>query len=432
MFNYSKQKLVIGIIFLLMSLFGNSYAQMNMPSANYKLLNGKRFLQSKNYYLLTLFTELPEVKKLLESDLVLSQITKKYADTLGSSLINCGRNGTCLLNNFIFSETDIKSIGDRLLELYQPNNALGKLVQNHLIPSGCYILFKDFNAKDLLRKAWEQDSKGINYCVNVYGGGDKPNYPLIDSIGFNTKDPLNPSKYAANYIGFLYNSASVLLLENSSNKLFFTTKLNAALHFLEMNEREQAADFEPMENGENKLAVDKIKTINWNNYKYSVILIPGAGPDDPKQALSAEGRLRCKLAAILYKQGLAPFIVSSGGKVHPYKTPFCEATEQKKYLIEKLGIPASAIIIDPHARHTTTNMRNTARLIFRYGMPFSKAAITCTTKGQSFMIANMIPRCMKELNLAPYKNGNRLSETALEFYPLIEALHINPNEPIDP
>ena len=432
MFNYSKQKLVIGIIFLLMSLFGNSYAQVNMPSANYKLLNGKRFLQSKNYYLLTLFTQLPEVKKLLESDLVLSQITKKYADSLGSSLINCGRNGTCLLNNFIFSETDIKSIGDRLLELYQPNNALGKLVQNHLIPSGCYILFNEFNAKDLLRKAWEQDAKGINYCVSVYGGGDKPNYPLIDSISFNTKDPLNPSKYAANYIGFLYNSASILSLENTSNKLFFTTKLNAALLFLELNEREQAADFEPMENGENKLAVDKIKTINWNNYKYSVILIPGAGPDDPKIALSAEGRLRCKLAAILYKQGLAPFIVSSGGKVHPYKTPFCEATEQKKYLIEKLGIPASAIIIDPHARHTTTNMRNTARLIFRYGMPFNKAAITCTTKGQSYMIANMIPRCMKELNLAPYKNGNRLSETALEFYPLIEALHINPNEPIDP
>jgi hypothetical protein len=65
-------------------------------------------------------------------------------------------------------------------------------------------------------------------------------------------------------------------------------------------------------------------------------------------------------------------------------------------------------------------------------MPFEKAAITCTTKGQSFMIAGMIPRCLKELNEAPYKNGKRLSETALEFFPLIEALHINPNEPIDP
>jgi hypothetical protein len=429
---FSKQKLLIVFILIVMSSIGSSYAQIYIPSANYKLINGNKFIQSKNYYLLTLFSELPDVKKLLENDLTLSQITKRYADSLSSSLINCGRNGSCLLNNFIFSETDIKLIGDRLLALYQPNNALGKLVQNHLIPSGCYVLFQNLSTKELLRKAWEQDARGINYCVSVYGGGDKPNYPLIDSISFNTKDPANPTKYAANYIGFLYNSASVLLLENSATKLFFAAKLNAALLFLDVNQREQAADFELMEKGENKLAVDKIKNINWNNYKYSVILIPGAGPDDPKLALSAEGRLRCRLAAILYKQGLAPFIVSSGGKVHPYKTPFCEATEQKKYLIEKLGIPASAIIIDPHARHTTTNMRNTVRMIFRYGMPFSKAAITCTTKGQSYMIANMIPRCMKELNLAPYKNGNRLSETALEFYPLIEALHINPNEPIDP
>ena len=118
-----------------------------------------------------------------------------------------------MLNNFIFSETDIKLIGDRLLALYQPNNALGKLVQNHLIPSGCYVLFQNLSTKELLRKAWEQDSKGINYCVSVYGGGDKPNYPLIDSISFNTKDPANPTKYAANYIGFLYRGVYLWLIE---------------------------------------------------------------------------------------------------------------------------------------------------------------------------------------------------------------------------
>jgi len=181
------------------------------------------------------------------------------------------------------------------------------------------------------------------------------------------------------------------------------------------------------------LAVNKIKTVKWSNYKYSVIMIPGAGPEDPQVALSAEGMLRCRLAAIQYKKGLAPFIVTSGGKVHPYKTKFCEATEMKKYLIEKLGIPANAILIDPHARHTTTNMRNTVRMMYRYGMPFDKPGITCTTKGQSNMIGNtLIARCLKELNEAPYKNGMRLSETEVEFFPMIEALHINPMEPIDP
>jgi uncharacterized SAM-binding protein YcdF (DUF218 family) len=33
-------------------------------------------------------------------------------------------------------------------------------------------------------------------------------------------------------------------------------------------------------------------------------------------------------------------------------------------MVEKLHVPANAILVEPHARHTTTNMRNTARLIF--------------------------------------------------------------------
>ena len=107
--------------------------------------------------------------------------------------------------------------------------------------------------------------------------------------------------------------------------------------------------------------------------------------------------------------------------------------KMKKYLIEKLHVPANAIFIDPHARHTTTNMRNTVRLIYRYGMPFNKPAITCTTHDQSNDISTtLINRCIEELREAPYKNGTRLSETEMEFYPAIEALHINPLEPMDP
>jgi hypothetical protein len=408
------------------------FAQQSKPTANYQLITGRNIIQSKNYYLLTLMQELPEVKQLLINDAVLVSIAKRKSDSLSASFGDCGKDAMCYVNRMKFSESEIQLISDRLALMYSPNNALGKLVRNHLIPSGCYILFQNLSPKEMLIKAWEQDAQGVNYCIGVYAAGNKPNYPNIDSISLGIRDSKNPALYSASYAGFLYNTSSVVALENSGNPLFFLPSITCALHFLEMNEREQAADFEPMAKGENRFAVEKIKNIKWSDYKYSVILIPGAGPDDPKVALSAEGMLRCRLAALLYKQGLAPFIVSSGGKVHPYKTQFCEATEQKKYLIEKLGIPASAIIIDPHARHTTTNMRNTVRMIFRYGMPFEKAGITCTTKGQSFMIAGMIPRCMKELNEAPYKNGNRLSETVLEFYPLLEALHINPSEPIDP
>lgn len=408
------------------------HAQKSAPQSSYKLLTGSNFVQSKNYYLLTLLQELPEVNRMIVKDSVLASIAKLKTDSLSASYEQCGKNTICYIERMKFSEQEIKIIGNRLSDMYENDNALGKLIRNHLIPSGCYVLFQNTNPKDLLVKAWEQDAKGINFCIGVYAAGKKPNYPNIDSISLGIRDTKNPGNYSAGYTNFLYNVSTVLARETLNNRLFFLPSMLCALHFLEMNEREQAADYEPMEKGENKQAKEMIKTIKWEQYRYSVILIPGAGPDDPRMPLSAEGMLRCRLAALLYKQGMAPIIVSSGGKVHPYKTPYCEATEQKKYLIEKLGIPASAIIIDPHARHTTTNMRNTVRMIFRYGMPFEKPAITCTTRGQSAMIENMIPRCLKELNEAPYRNGKRLSETELEFYPLIEALQINPFEPIDP
>lgn len=148
---------------------------------------------------------------------------------------------------------------------------------------------------------------------------------------------------------------------------------------------------------------------------------------------AAEGMLRCRLAAVQYNKGVAPFIVVSGGKVHPYKTIYSEALEMKKFLIEKLNIPENVIIMEPHARHTTTNMRNCARLIFRYGMPIDKPCISTTTAGQSMMITTTLAaRCQKELNEVPFKAGKRLSETEAEFIPVIDALHINPAEPLDP
>jgi hypothetical protein len=408
-------------------------SQTASPSPQYHLLHGQDFVQSKNYYLLTLFAELPAVKKMLASDPVLTVIAKSKMDSINYALKNCDRDGLCFTGKLKFSEEEIVTIGNRLQELYTPTNPLGHLVNEHLIPSGTYVLFAKLSPAELLAKAWMQDAHGINFVIGVYAEGKKPNYPNIDSISFNTKDPRNNNVYLYNYVSLLYNTTSLVALENAGNNLFFKPSLTAALHFIEINEREQAADFEPMEKGENKAAVDRIKTIKWASYPYSLIMIPGAGPEEPTVALSAEGMLRCRLAALQYQKGLAPFIVTSGGKVHPYKTKYCEATEMKKYLVEKLHIPANAILIDPHARHTTTNMRNTVRMIFRYGMPFNKAAITCTTRGQSGMIANtLIARCLKELNEAPYKNGKRLSETEMEFFPLIEALHINPTEPIDP
>lgn len=73
-----------------------------------------------------------------------------------------------------------------------------------------------------------------------------------------------------------------------------------ALISLEINERNDAADYEPMITGINKAALSAIAKTNSKNYKYSLILVPGEWPEEQGTSLSAGGMLRCCLAAAEY------------------------------------------------------------------------------------------------------------------------------------
>jgi len=134
---------------------------------------------------------------------------------------------------------------------------------------------------------------------------------------------------------------------------------------LEVNRRDEAGRYEPLEAGENKAAVANLSNIKWSDYPYSFILVLGSGPSD-SAPLSAVAAKRADVAAELFLNHKAPLIIMSGGHVHPMQTPFCEAIEMKKYVMGKFKIPETSILIEPHARHTTTNFRNGARLAFRF------------------------------------------------------------------
>jgi hypothetical protein len=216
--------------------------------------------------------------------------------------------------------------------------------------------------------------------------------------------------------------------------LFFSSSLRFAMEVMLLNHRDEAGRLEPMESGENAAAFRRIKTVPWSKYAYSVIVVPGAGNDRPGVHLSPAGTLRDEVAAKRFHDGKAPFILVSGGYVHPVQTEFAEAVEMKRDLVKRLGVPADAIIIDPHARHTTTNMRNAARLMYRYGMPFDKKALVTTDLSQSASIQSPAfeKRCMTELGYLPYKILARTSPFDLEFLPKIESLHSDPLDPLDP
>ena len=398
-----------------------------IPDQKYSLVKTESYVQSSNYYLLTLFEKLPEINKLLTKDAELAKIAAAKKNYMATSLKECGNNIDCYLGKVRFSKEEIRLIGERLLQLYATSRELKSMVKNHLIPSGCYVNLAATDDGDMLKKAWEQDARAVNFALAVYGDRSrKPNYPSIDSISFNVR--------SKDYHYVLYDCSNTVLEDVKKSGLFFMPTMDYALRVIEVNDRNRAADYEPMERNCNKLAFERIKTIQWQNYKYSVILVPGEGPEVREEALSGIGMLRCRVAAYRWKEGFAPFIVVSGGKAHPYRTIYCEAEEMKKYLMETMHVPENVIIMEPHARHTTTNMRNCARLIFRYGLPMDKPGITSTTMEQSYYITDqeMQDRCKQELGYSPYSNGKRLSETEAEFFPSVASLQIDEDEPMDP
>lgn len=277
-----------------------------------------------------------------------------------------------------------------------------------------------------IRETIERELNGMNRIIQIYALAEKANSPKIDSVSYNVK---------SDYYQKVVNIVALNLSDDiDTMNFFFEPTMNFAIWLLEINKRDEASRFEPMELGENAKATHQVIQTDWSNYQYSAILVPGHGPEEKGVDLSPLGMMRCKLAANRFRKGLAPFIILSGGYVHPFQTPFCEAIEMKKELMNRYGIPESALIIEPHARHTTTNFRNTARLMFKYGIPTDKKALCTTTVDQSIYITDMDfdQRCMEVFGYMPYRLGNRLNRNDIEFYPLNTSLFIDNADPLDP
>lgn len=392
--------------------------------AKYKIVEPQK-VESKNFYFLSLIEQINDMKVMFMSDQELSALAhRKYSDlqTAGEMLD--------IIRALRFTDSEINTVGRKLSVLYRPDNVLGKLVSNHLIPSGCYYKYRTLDGldgADLLVKAWEQDARGINRVIDVYGEGQKPYYPLIDSISFVRNSP--------GHRNMLVESKRYLVELLKGNRLFYANSLHAALLFLNINERNEAVDFEPMSETVNRKAYEHVQTIDWDKYSYSVIVLLGAGLTEYVSTLNREIKPRLKMVALKYQQGVAPFIIVSGGRVHPYKTPNSEAFFMKKYLMEECGVPEHAIIMEPHARHTTTNIRNSVRIMFRQGIPTDKCALISSSESHISSIAapTFAKRCLNEMGVKPYELGKRLSEQFIEFYPQTIALHINPErDPLDP
>ena len=159
---------------------------------------------------------------------------------------------------------------------------------------------------------------------------------------------------------------------------FFQRDVLYACYLLIANRSAYVNQFPDLDSVENLSAALALQHTVWSKYKYSAILVPGLGPEIAGVPLSAGGRARLRIAVRRYLDGLAPVIVVSGGSVHPPRTEFNEAIEMKRALIQDFGVPSDVVIIEPLARRTTTNLRNTARLLVRYGIGLERPILVTT------------------------------------------------------
>ena len=267
---------------------------------------------------------------------------------------------------------------------------------------------------------WPRDAAAINRIIAVYGKGEAPRYPKIDGM---TLDPA-----ATEFPGLI---ATLGGLTRGQEPAAIAQPLTFALGLLDLSGRDEAARFAEAENAAAFAAAHRI---DWGKAPYSTIIVPGAGPDDPKVALSAWGTLRLALAAARFRAGDAPFVIVSGGNVHPDRTPFNEAVEMRRALVERFGLPAERVVLEPYARHTTTNLRNAARLIAAMHAPAAKPALIVTDRWQSGYIESDVftRRNQDELGYQPGVLGERVSPTALPFIPSAASLAVDPRDPLDP
>lgn len=412
--------LLLGLNCGLMAQGNDAFDPFYQPASSGDLL------QDYNFYALTLIEREPQFRRYFEENAGLKESLRTRLTAVEAAVDKRGLSSEQLARMYSIHDEEKIRWMQILRQMLEAEGELSKSLAAHLQRSGRYALFENQAPVDFILECIALCITGLNTIIDAYALGIHGLYPRIDSVSFDINGEVYPR-----YLALLNNAVS----EDARHiSLFFQPSLRFTMALLKINGRDEAVRFEPMEHGENRKAWSYIRSIVWDDYPYALLLVPGSGVMEGDQAISYSGVQRCRLAAVRFHQRLAPLIVVSGGFVHPYKTPYCEAFEMKKVLVEEFGVPGQAIIIEPHARHTTTNFRNTVRLALKYGIPTDIRSLCTTTADQSYYISNMNldERCKRELGYVPFVLHERISRYDIEFQMNTTSLHRNPVDPLDP
>jgi hypothetical protein len=385
-------------------------------------------VSAKNFPLFAILDADPAAHHALAASPVLQTVLDARRQALADAVATCAADARCHVTALRWTSDDTARVHEALSAAVR-SGALTSAIAR-MRSSGLFARDEALEDEAFVARAWERAVAGLNNILAVYGLGEQPRYPAIDAISHDAASP---------GYGQIVHTATGLMQEQAKTwDLFFEPSLAFAVRLLDINYRDEAARHEPMQAGENAAAYRRLPTIAWAGYPHTVALVPGAGLSDQMErenhALSPMGKQIIEIAARRYHDRAVALIIVSGGYVHPKHSRFAEAIEMKRALMHDFGVPEDAILIDPHARHTTTNVRNAARLMFRYGIPTDRPALMTTQQYHldSIAAAAFDERNDRELGYRPYMSKRRLSRFELEWVPNVMSLHADPLDPLDP
>lgn len=190
----------------------------------------------------------------------------------------------------------------------------------------------------------------------------------------------------------------------------------------------------------NEEALSTLEDSSEEDYAFDALIVPGFTPLSASRPLGVRdlpaAQKRLDLALALFRHGTAPVILVSGGCVYPAGTPINEALSMREYLLSE-GCDESAILVEPYARHTTTNLRNAGRILRRVGR--SRGLIVTgfdnPVFSQAFYLSNPTlstfrERCRRELGYFPGELRAH-AENQIAFFPSPDVERRTPHDPWD-
>ncbi|HEX4515662.1 MAG TPA: YdcF family protein [Polyangiaceae bacterium] len=376
-------------------------------SRSYTPLSSGSYVQDKGFYLVTIL-EGTNVWADLASDPTLAAAASSRDAALRSAATSCAGDATCVTNAIAFSASDADAIAQALAARLGAAGDVSKVATDHMRPSGAFNVSASLDDASLIAQAWRDTAASLTNGVAAYA-------PEIAGAA-------------------LASAISSVVAAHSDPMPFWLPATATLLAILDADQRDDAALGEPIDQGENAAALSHVPSIDFSKYAYTMLVVPGIGPTDATTELSFGSQQHADLAADRFAAGWAPLFALTGGRVHPDRTTYAEALEMKKYLMTMRGIPENVILVDPYARHTTTNIRNVSRLAFRYGVPTNVRALIVTNLTQTLTItgAPFLDTCQNEMGLVPWRSVAQLSDEDTCFVPSVIVMQQHGADALDP